>query len=316
MELVIRNIIPTTKGDKALIFLAMLVFLGSGYHLSHFASEGGVAGDAVEVGAFTTSGTIKRRHARTLHWGNVAHSGKVYLGDIVYTPKNTTTEITWGKNEKIELEPDSMVQFDEITLNRVSISLMEGKFKLGKASNKANVSVFVKKAAAEVFHVMPYPKIVKQKSILSQLEDLESQKQALDERLKTELSQKIELQELVKLAGLVEDPKKLSDYSIALTTPAPGRYDINKNSWMTMAWTKVPLKGVVYQLEISRDKTFGRVVSHKTKGDELSIQLEDLGVYYWRTKVFSGKESLTSEISEFTIFDPKKRSLSSGPQKK
>lgn len=302
MELTFKSAPETNHGDRLLLVLAFFLFSYSSYFLSHYSFENQVPEGAVELGTLKSSGVVRRRHARTLHWANVAKEGSVYLGDIIYTPKNTTAEVSWGKNEKIELEPDSMVQFDEVTLNRVSILLMEGKIK--QHGTKTN-AISVKKVE-EVFRVMPYPKTSQLTLDGDNLADLEKQKTELDEKLKPLLANKLTLEEYAKVTPLPEEKKKLSDFTLTLTSPKQEKFDLGKNSWMTMAWHAIPIKGIVYQLELSREKDFGRVVSHKTNSNELGIQFEDPGTYYWRVKAFSGREEIQSDINQFTLIDKRR----------
>lgn len=304
MEGVLQNRVTSAKSDIAGVLFAILLFLFSGYQLFYFSGESQVPPDAVQIGTLKTEGSIRRRHARTLHWGNVAHSGNVYVGDIIYTPKDTTAVVSWGKNETLGLEPDSMVQFDEITLDSVSIVLMEGKVKQSPAgAKKQRIVVSVKEKEPDVFRVMPYPQTSTIERIFFEFASLENDKQVLDARLREILAQKTIIEKFVKLAATPDFNPEPSDFRILLNSEPQEKYNKGKDGWVTMSWKKMPIKDVVYQLEISREKNFERYLSHRTKNNELSIQFDDLGRYFWRVKAIQGSLESTSEVKQFTIGD-------------
>lgn len=301
MEGILRQTVPQTKVDQLLMVISFLLFSLSAYQLSYYSGESTLQEGAVEIADITTSGTIRRRHARTLHWGSVTEMGKVYLGDIVYTPKETGAEVTWGENERLELEPETMVQFDEITLNRISITLIEGKV---KGVSLGTPSVTLKKRK-EIFRVLPYP-MTSNMQLLNKDQWLESEKIKLDEELKTVLEKNTILEPLAKMSEIFEDWKSLTDFSLELLPPPPKKDGLSREHWITMAWTKIPLSNVLYQLEISRERGFEHVILHQTKNHEISIQLEDPGVYYWRVKAIQGKKQIASPVRTFTLVSPRK----------
>lgn len=280
--------------DKLILVGAVVLFLISTGGLYFSQKATGLDPNAMELGELVTSGKVKRRHARSLHWQSFSGRSKVYLRDIIYTPKDSSAEFRWGGDQVLKLEPDSMVQFDEVTLNRVEIQLIEGKIK--RDPHTKGVLVREKQ---ETIRLIPYPKTKGFQFGLPSYDTLKKEIEALDKRLAEVLTNSKLIPFDSKIAKL--DVASLSDYTVALLEPAQDKFNVNKNKWLQLKWKPIPLKSVNYQLEMSREETFERFVSHETTESTLAIQFEDPGNYFWRVKATAGNKTITSPVWKFSM---------------
>lgn len=302
-----QKLVTISFNDKLILFGASLLALWVSHQLFYKAYELDPGENAVELGMIETSGSIRRRHAKSLAWGDVKGTSKLYLRDIVITPKEVGATVSWGKGQSLFIEPDTMVQFDEVTNDRVQIVLFEGKVKQAAPKPVASgapaapiQSVVVKKE--EMVRIIPYPRTVKlQEFVKNDGSDaiLSSLSQKLEVLLKKQLT-------FLPLAG-VEMKKlqldKVTDFQIRLLSPARTQYNLRKNKWIQFAWHFPLVDGVEFQIEISKELTFERMLSHKTVKQELELQFEDPAIYYWRVKALKNGETQTSLISNFEMFN-------------
>lgn len=287
---------PTVQwGDRALLVLALVLFIFSAHGLYFSQKPTGLDPSAIELGNLVSNGKIKRRHAKSLHWQTVSGENKVFLRDIVYTPKDSTAEFRWGNGHVLNLEPDSMVQFDEVTLDKIEIQLIEGKVK-SHPNIKARMIVQKKEAP---MRLLPYPKSDKFKVGIPKFELLKGELDALDVRLEKIASATLLPFETLKT--IKEEKKSLTDYTAKILAPNKEKFSLARNKWIQLKWQKIPLQGITYTLEISREPSFGRFVSHQTEENTLSIQFEDAGIYYWRVKVIEAGKTLVSKVATFSM---------------
>lgn len=297
MHAIQTNGFQIERTDKILLVFAGLLFAASVYGLIFYGGRPNVNPDGVALGTISTRGKIKRRHAKSLYWETFTGNSTVYLRDIVYTPKNSVADFRWGQDQSLRLEPDSMVQFDEITLDKIEIQLIEGKVKAG-ANVKSGVVVKEKKDAVRL---IPRPKI-KQPSIQSiSVEGFEASFRELEKRLAVALQKHPALEKTkpVKMPQIAS--LQLSDFTLKLVSPGHERFNLSRSKWVKMKWLPLPFEGLRYRLDISRENSFQRSVSHETGRDSLSIQFESTGTFYWRVQVTDGKSEVVSATSEFTI---------------
>ena len=288
--------IPIERVDRIAIIGSLLLLLLSSYRLFTSRYSTGLDPNAKIVGSLSTTGTVKWRHAKSLGWDTVSGNSPVYVRDMIYTPKDTIAEFHWGDNQSFELEPESMVQFDEVTQDHLEIQLLEGKIRGGGAKS----GVVVKKKS-EPMRIIPIPKPIVIKKPEFEATRFEEELTAIDTRLNAELEKQVKLLRFAPVKSDTLDPFVLSDFDLFLIAPVEDKYNLAKNKWLKMRWFKVPVSGISYQLEISRESSFQRFVSHKTNGGVLSIQFEDPGQYFWRVKASNGTETILSNQWVFTM---------------
>ena len=288
-------IIPEEKNDRWVLLLAFICLFVSSYFLFFHQSSIQIADGAIPIGTLRTDGTVRVRHAKNLYWGNVNSDSTVYLRDIIYTPKDTTAEFVWN-DKRLVLEPESMVQFDEVSMDRMEIVLMEGKVK-GDANVTKNI--IIKKA--EVFEIIPSPK--RARSELADVETLELRQLELNKQWLKVLERKLDIEPMLSLQSPNIYLNRLTDYKIRLISPAAKEYNISQTRWVPMKWTAPPLSGVSYEIEVSRNSDFKRVISHPSNNVEVHIQFEGEGEWYWKVKAVKGKEFIYSEDSHLTLVE-------------
>ncbi|MEQ1843878.1 MAG: hypothetical protein ABL994_26025, partial [Verrucomicrobiales bacterium] len=88
---------------------------------------------------------------------------------------------------------------------------------------------------------------------------------------------------------------------IRLIEPIPERYNLRAFRWMKMSWSPVPLDGVSYTLEVSKDSRFRRNLPYKTKTNKLLVQFDDEATFYWRVRGAKGNDETISEALSFTM---------------
>jgi len=149
------------------------------------------------VGQIKVQGSVRRRVARSLHWANLT-DGTVHLKDIVYTPRDSRAVVTFKNGKTLEMEPDSMVQFDELNSGEVEISLLN----LGT-------------------NLLPVPKDSKM-GFLSDIRSLELRQGELSARLAEYSRHDLGLKEPQKLKHHNFDSGRLSDFELRLLKTASG----------------------------------------------------------------------------------------------
>lgn len=247
------------------------------------------------VGAISVDKIVRRRHSKSLRWEDLrGNDAPVYLRDIVYTPKDTHVEVRLKNGESAVLPTDSLIQFDEVTLDNLQIALKERDLEVPRV------------------RLLPLPR----RSRIGELEDPVRFFAVLDSLTRRlHLAPRPELNQIAvpQLRGLASQPKmeSLRDFEVRLIGPRSGEtFSLNTTQWITMRWTTVPLPGVSFELQVSRSPIFSPLITYQTKADELSIQVEDPGAYYWRVSAKHGGKSMLSDSGTFTLIaarvDPSK----------
>ncbi len=265
--------------DKILILIAGISFVISGYFLFFGIPRSWFANMQV-IGQIETSGSIRRRHSGTLSWQTLKGTNQIYLRDIVYVPKDGSASVKFGPRS-FTLPADTMVQFDESSTDQFEITLLELKtipVPLALPVHKANLS-----------------------NLLPELSAFELRLSELKERTFSSIYEAAQLQKAFPMLPNQFSLEKISDYEIRLVEPQPERYNLRAFRWMKMSWSPVPLEGVSYTLEVSKDSRFRRNLPYKTKTNKLLVQFDDEATFYWRVRGMKGNDETISEALSFTM---------------
>jgi len=238
--------------------------------------------NAKSVASIKTEGTVRRRHAGNLAWRNIKGQDSIYLRDVVYVPKNTEAFVTLPGKGTFPLPPDTMVQFDETSLDEIAITLREG--------------------TKPKFQLMPSK--LHMAKLTRYLQDVMQFELRLSELRQRTLDKVFKELPLVRTSPIFKNDfalDLLDDYDLKLVSPKSDRYNLKSNRWMKMSWSAIPLAGVNYTLEISKDSIFSRVLPHSTKSNRLLIQFDDEGTYYWRVRAEKDRRTLVSDSWNFTM---------------
>jgi len=270
----IQSFWPEYTSDRWLLGISLLGFLLSLYLLFFFTFHGELD-ESMKVGVLRTEKSVQRRHAKRLRWADIEAEGDIYFKDLVYVPKSTKAVVTLKNGRVLNLEPDSMVQFDEFLLDGIQISL----FDFG------------------LFRLMPYPR-VKRLEGLPDPRPLELLHEQTTDRLRAQLKRSPAREPLGTLDALVP-LDNCKDYDIRIISPLDEKFNLRKNQWLNLAWTPVPLKGVEYQIQVARRSDFKNALVHKTRSTRLVIQFDDQGTYFWRISAKCAIDANKSETHKF-----------------
>lgn len=277
--------IPATWNDRFLVLGALVIFALALFWLINYEPFSHGPGAAKVVGIVSTDGPIRRRHSGTLAWSDVDGESEIYFRDIVYTPSNVVALVKLEDGREVPLPPDSLVQFDEITVSNIEISLRETARKEG------------------VFRLIPLPKTQVSRFLpdpmgLEMLFDEIKQRtfKGLDRPLVTHPP--IPVSEATAEFQLTE----VQDFELKLITPVSfGVYKITTDQWLTMRWTQVPLEGISYQIEIARNPEFRRRLSYNSAKNQVNIQIDNPGLYYWRVRALREDLVMISPTWQFEM---------------
>lgn len=69
-------------------------------------------------------------------------------------------------------------------------------------------------------------------------------------------------------------------------------------------WSKIPLEGVRYTLEIAKTRGFDFYRSFGVTNNRLRIQLSRKGDYFWRVRASSKRQNTMSDVASFLVLEP------------
>lgn len=279
------GLLPEDPKDRILIWISAIGLVVVFYLLFFWENYSGFKGAKV-VGILRTDRMVRRRHARTLHWHDLKRQDTVFYQDIVYTPKDTQAVVTFADGRTLDLKPDSMVQFDELTVDGIQITLFDPAER--------------KKENREIFRLVPYPKIVKT-NLLTDPGPLELRQSEFSDRLKKHVSEPVDIARPRKVSRVPFELDQLSDYQVVLLRPENQVFDIRASRWVQALWTPLPFSSVKYEMQLSSDDSFGTFSTHKAKQNQLVVQFENAGKYYWRVKAYRGDEATYSKVGVFVM---------------
>jgi len=280
-----KGMLPEDPKDRILIWVSIVGLVVVFYLLFFWESYSAFKGAKV-VGILRTDRMVRRRHSRTLHWHDLKRQDTVFFQDIVYTPKDSQATVTFSDGRTLDLKPDSMVQFDELTVDGIQITLFDSGEK--------------QKENREFFRLVPYPKVVKT-NLLTDPGPLELRQSEFGDRIKKHMGEPVGLARLRKVGKVPFALDRLTDYQVVLLRPENQVFDIRVSRWIQALWTVIPLGSVKYELQMSQDDSFGEFVTHKAKSNQLVVQFENPGKYYWRIKAIRGDEVSYSKAGAFVM---------------
>ncbi len=284
--------LPKT-GDRLLVTAALCLFGFALYRLvTHRPAYEGPGG-LVSIGALSVEGAVRRRHAGSLAWSEIETEGDVYMRDLVYTPPGIAAVVHMNDGREVTLPPDSLVQFDEITVSNLEITLKE-----------------ITEPKRQVFRLVPLPKA--KRSVA--LPDTGGLELLHAELMKRYAEDPRGLGALARPRAVARNPdfklNQLSDFEIKLHFPADGAgLPYVRDSWSKMAWSAVPVPNLTYQIEMSLKEKFEKKVPYESRTNSIEIQFEKPGKYYWRVMAAGPGGIMTSETRTFTLFPQGKRDV-------
>ena len=236
---------------------------------------------SMPIGQLQTEGWVKRRHAGTLQWEQISASDTVYLRDTIYTPFNTQATIQLKDKRVLELEPDSLVQLDDINKGQLQIALLYGD-SMPKPMEALNDFQLRRKPLLAI----PIP--------------LETGTASLESRTKKALSDALGVETVAAAPALPVLPRpQFRDYIVQLVSPTPRT--VSRNATVTFAWTPIPIPDAEYELNVSRDPAFKQSLWYPLKTNQVQADLMIKGDYYWRIKARHGLEETLSESRQVRI---------------
>jgi len=277
--------LPEDPKDRILIWVSVTGLLVVFYLLFFWDNYAGVK-DAKVVGVLRTDRSVRRRHSRTLHWHDLKRQDTVYFQDIVYTPKDTQAVVTFADGRTLDLKPDSMVQFDELTVDGIQITLFDLPEKM--------------KQQREFFRLVPFPKVVKT-NLLADPSALELRQGEFSDRVRKHFARPLNLSRLARIDRVPFSLNRMTDYQIRLLRPENKVFDMRSNRWIQHIWTPLPVDGVKYEIQVSVEPSFGRYLTHKAKKYQLLIQYEKAAKYFWRVKGHKEDDFVYSKVGSFTF---------------
>jgi len=293
-----------SRVDRFLLGVGLVLSVFAGVLLLTQSQESDFLGKSPVIGMIKTFSGVNRRHARALSWGKIDKESKLYLKDMIYTPPKSSAEVILNSNEKLTLEPDSMVEFDSVSSDRFNIVLIQGAAKLisDKGTEKAVMPALapvevqipeVQKPQLPIFFIDTKSWEASQKSLVQSVySSVKSTKLLPESQVKTALV----------------DLNSISDYKLDLLPPKITNTDDSAGPWYRLAWTVLPVKGTVYEIEVSRSADFKSVIKHETERTGLEIQFLEEGSHYWRVVAKNGKEKNQSP-SESLVVPPIRRNV-------
>ncbi|MBI4405284.1 MAG: hypothetical protein HY537_14065 [Deltaproteobacteria bacterium] len=281
--------------DKLLLVVSTGVFVWL-FYLLFFQTHQAQKGEAQIIGTLQSETGVKRRHSGSLSWGEIKGEAPVYLRDIIYTPKNSTGKVTFNNRRTLELASDSMIQFDEVTTDSVEVSLIGGELK--ETGPEKDVRI----AKREPLKILPIlTRRAKQLAYLRDPEYLTKHLNSLKERIDQSVYKKPKLETLATQFQSTSGLDKLDYFELQIVQPRTNAMFSSSEKWIELLWTPIPVDGVRYELQVARDKTFKRMLVHKTVKHQLLLQFEDLGDYHLRVLAHKGKEHITSPPSAIVL---------------
>jgi hypothetical protein len=247
-------------------------------------------GPLEKIGDLKTSGVVKRRHAKTLSWGEIDGQGPVYLRDTVYT-KDKGAAITFNNKKTLEMDRETMVQFDNIDGDMIEITLFSG-----------NVRGDVRTFRPSAFNFFGF---LKSFPAMPDANQLEAEHAQYSQKVRDFLEPKA-LRKTVSIRQKFLPIDKLAYYEIRLLLPPEKYPELQSNRWFPILWSQIPIKTAVHKLEVSQEPGFQSYLLKKTDTNLLMIQFDESGRYYWRVRVENKRERpIVSETREFTLIGPK-----------
>lgn len=254
--------------DRGVVLFLLFVAFGAGTWF-FFGQRGGHPPPGTRVfGQIETNGSLRRRFAGELHWRDLRSGDDVFLDDVVYVPAGSETRIVREGHGALpmRLPEDAMVAVRE-----------DGPV------------------------VLDFEE--RQPGSLDPLPDPEGLALRLNELTQRWLRRPERLDLLdVGPAPYGQYPlDKLAYFRLFLVTPVELTLKFKTYTWYDTVWTPIPIDGVSFTIEVSKDSKFERFLSYNSRRSRLAIQLDQGGIYYWRVRATLREEYAKSPSAKFTL---------------
>ncbi|MCB0404075.1 MAG: hypothetical protein KDD51_04765 [Bdellovibrionales bacterium] len=295
----LSKIMLSPKTERVVFVLALLGLFVMVAGLLFYRPEGQSAkGEA--IGTIESSGTVRRRHARSLLWENLPAEDSIYTLDYVYVLPGNSARVTLVNGSSLELPAGTMVQFDSLDGKTFEIDLIAGKLKNAAGfSLKAKDEFFVRWKNTRLLDYLPSleHEALKQQEFLSRLDEYLN-KAARKSEFKEPNFQPFTL-------------TQLDQFEIDLIRPRNKQVvKSGRGEWVDAVWSPIPLADIRYEVQVSQREKFDFYVSYQTNYNAISLQIQDSGSYYWRVIAKQGKTGeLLSKPAAF-VYEVTSRRLS------
>jgi len=293
----LRAIVPEERADRIAILIAWVIATLIGYFLFFYPRNAADRGQGVPIGLLHSDKNVRIRHAKSLRWATSRDETEVFLRDTIYTPKGTSAEFRW-QDKYFVLEPDSLVQFDEASLDKLEITLLEGKIKADPSTAKF---LSISKTVEPKLLLFKHQDI----AYLPDINPLIIRHSELSARAVDSLAKRIELEPLRSVVLPKLFLNQLSDYQFVIQSPHFSNYKFLGQSWLEFKWMPIPLPNIEYIIQISDKGRFKDSAQTQTKNSQALVLFEQAGSYGWRVIAQWRRENLESESKEIEL-DPEK----------
>jgi hypothetical protein len=292
--LAIESSIPMVRGgDRLLVIGATALFCFALYRMVNYRPDYEGPGGLVAIGEVKTDTAVRRRHAGSLAWSEIEQQGPIFLRDLVYTPPGVVAEVVMEDGRHMPLPPDSLIQFDDITVSNLEITLKE------LATPKK----------PPVFRLVPLPK-TKQSVALADPIYLELEHSGLAKKNALSRMRGIILQGLKKLKPVSGEFEKVDSYEVKLAYPETGlNLPFKAGSHTKVVWTPIPNKNINYVVEFSLKDNFQNAIPFASKTNTADVSLDKPGKYFWRVTAIGKGAIVKSETRIFSLYPKGSRTV-------
>jgi hypothetical protein len=293
-----------SKVDRFLLGIGLILSLLAGVLLFTQSRDSEFLGNSPVIGMIKTFSGVNRRHARALSWNKIEKESNLYLKDMIYTPPKSSAEVILNSNEKLTLEPDSMVEFDSISSDRFNIVLIQGAAKL--ISNKGTATAILPKAAAVEVRMPEVQKPQLPVFFIDTKSWETNQKDLIQNVYSIAKPAKLLPEAQVKMTRF--ELNSLLDYKVGLLPAKVSNPADPDGPWYRLSWTALPVQGTTYEIEVSRNADFAPAIKHETQRTFLDIQFLEEGNHYWRV-VAKNRNEKNQSSSESLKVPPMQRGI-------
>jgi hypothetical protein len=276
--------------------LVLIVTLALGVFLMLFGinTTNMNSSDKPPIGTVFPEGNVRYRAGRSLEWNDINAEFPVYQRDSIFTPEGSSATIELSDGGRIDLKPNTLVKLIDLGSRQTEVELV-----FGDAKGASQITPQIE-ALRNMIYACQRPSDVKR---LSGPMDGELPK----------LPERLTLGPLLPKPALppTKPLDSLDYFKIKILTPAHQSTLPQTSLWVGFNWSPVPLKGVQYELEVSRDNSFvNKIGTRNAKpGELLLVNLP--GKYFARIRARVGSRSVLSPVSEFTMQKVAGRQISS-----
>ncbi len=294
LALSVSYAIPTLRGgDRLLVIGAAALFCFALYRMVSYRPVYDGPGGLIAIGEVRTDTAVRRRHAGSLAWSEIDEAGPIFLRDLVYTPAGVTAQVVMSDGRTMPLPPDSLIQFDDITVSNLEITLKE--LALPKKT--------------PVFRLLPLPK-AKQSVALADPIYLELEASGLAKKNALSRMRGIILHDVKKLRVVSQEIEKVDSYELKLVYPDSGlNLPFKAGATTKVVWTPSPNKDVHYVVEFALKDNFEKAIPFASTTNTAVVSLDKPGKYFWRVTAIGKGAVVKSETRLFSLYPKGSRTV-------